>query len=91
MDFVRNRSSMTTSGMIILGFIYGIWLINLPPFSFYDSILMWFYAWFLDWGDSVTGMISGGFYFCIDMVFVYLKYFFIAHIVSAMAFGRIPA
>jgi hypothetical protein len=81
---------MTTSGMIILGFIYGIWLITLPPFSVYDSVLMWFYAWFLDWGNSVTGVFLVGLYFCIDIVFVYLKYFFIAHIVSSIAFAGIP-
>ena len=87
MDHVQNRSSLTASGTILLAFVYGGWLITLPPFSWYDSTLMWFYGWALDWGRSIDGGFLGGVYFIVDMVFVYLKYFLIANIIALWACG----
>jgi hypothetical protein len=90
MDYIQTRSSMTTAGMFVLGFLHGAWLITLPPFSWYDSFLMYFYGHFLDWGNSLSGGFLLGVFFVVDMLFVYFKYLFVGHVVAASAFQKTP-
>lgn len=78
-----NPGSFFLTGLIIFGLVYAIWLIELPPFTWWDGFLMWFYEWVLDWR---SGSESSAAYFLIflplEILFFSLKYLFFPSIVT---------
>lgn len=48
MHSTASPGSFILTGLLVFGSVYSIWLIELPPFSWWDGVLMWFYEWVLD-------------------------------------------
>lgn len=47
-----SQGSFFLTGLLVFGFVYAIWLIELPPFAWWDGALMWFYEWALELRQS---------------------------------------
>jgi len=79
-----SQGSFFLTGVLLFGLIYAIWLIELPPFSWWDGLLMWFYEWVLDWRDSSDSTL---FYLLVivplEFVFIFFKYLLFPSIVTS--------
>jgi len=70
-----NSGSFFLTGLVIFGLVYSAWLIDLPPFSWWDGFLMWFYEWVLDWrADSDNTLIYLLVFVPLEIFFFFLKY-----------------
>ncbi|WP_372997415.1 hypothetical protein [Marinobacter sp.] len=79
-----SHGSFFLTGLMIFGLVYAIWLIQLPPFSWWDGFLMWFYEWVLDWRVSSESTL---FYLSVivplEFVFFFFKYLLFPSIVTS--------
>jgi len=78
-----NSGSFWLTGLIIFGLVYAMWLIELPPFTWWDGILMWFYEWVLDFRIGSDSSAAYVFIFLpLEIIFFYLKYLFFVSLVT---------
>lgn len=80
-----SRGSYFLTGVLFFGSFYSIWLIDYPPFAWWDGLLMWFYEWVLDWRQSSDSTLFYLFFIVpLEWVFFGLKYLFLPGILAAL-------
>ena len=79
-----SQGSFFLTGLVVFGLVNAMWLIELPPFSWWDGVLMWFYEWVLDMREPSGSVI---FHLLVivplEFVFFFFKYLLLPSIVTS--------